>query len=157
MQKRLWTVGVFLLFFIFSSIPLTVSAAPTPITIYGAWHCGNDACIWGTVRDITEFDSKNHWLIDRGNGSGLPSVNLLGRRPSSGTPSGCVLIVYHLAASCAATVPAAKREGRVKTVPRCQTLGASEVISCLSTARATAAGPSEHRLGHLGGRGMPSA
>jgi hypothetical protein len=26
---------------------------------------------------MTEFDSKNHWLIDRGDGSGLPSVNLV--------------------------------------------------------------------------------
>lgn len=45
--------------------------------IYGAWHCGNDACTWGTLRDMTEFDSKNHWIIDRGDGSGLPSVNLI--------------------------------------------------------------------------------
>jgi hypothetical protein len=29
------------------------------------------------VRDIDEFDEKNHWLIDRGDGSGLPSVNLV--------------------------------------------------------------------------------
>src|SRR5262245_16956927 len=47
----------------------------TPISIYGAWHCGNDYCTWGTVRSVTEFDSKNHWLIDRGNG--VPSVNLV--------------------------------------------------------------------------------
>jgi hypothetical protein len=51
------------------------AAAGTPIQIYGAWHCGNDACIWGSVRDLSEFDQKNHWLIDRGNGS--PSVNLV--------------------------------------------------------------------------------
>jgi hypothetical protein len=47
----------------------------TPISIYGAWHCGNDYCTWGTVRSVTEFDTKNHWLIDRGNG--VPSVNLV--------------------------------------------------------------------------------
>jgi len=47
----------------------------TPIQIYGAWHAGNDACSWATVRTVTEFDSKNHWLIDRGNGQ--PSVNLI--------------------------------------------------------------------------------
>ena len=43
--------------------------------IYGAWHCGNDFCTWGAVRGIAEFDSKNHWLIDRGDGR--PSVNLV--------------------------------------------------------------------------------
>src|SRR5438477_8042845 len=55
-------------------------AAPahaTPISVYGAWHCGNDACTWAGVRDMTDFDQKNRWLIDRGDGSGLPSVNLV--------------------------------------------------------------------------------
>jgi hypothetical protein len=50
-------------------------AAITPIQIYGTWHCGNDACTWATVRTVTEFDSKNHWIIDRGDGR--PSVNLV--------------------------------------------------------------------------------
>lgn len=47
----------------------------TPIQVYGAWHCGDDACLWGSVRDMSEFDRKNHWLIDRGDGR--PSVNLV--------------------------------------------------------------------------------
>src|SRR5215469_16348741 len=51
--------------------------AQTPIQIYGAWHCGNDYCTWGTVRNMTDFDTANHWLIDRGDGTGLPSVNLV--------------------------------------------------------------------------------
>ena len=51
------------------------TAAGTPIQIYGAWHCGNDACTWASVRDMTDFDVKNHWLIDRGDGR--PSVNLV--------------------------------------------------------------------------------
>jgi hypothetical protein len=51
--------------------------AQTPIQIYGAWHCGSDFCTWATVRDMTDFDTKNHWMIDRGDGSGLPSVNLV--------------------------------------------------------------------------------
>jgi hypothetical protein len=54
---------------------LASPSAATPISVYGAWHCGDDACIWGTVRTVTEFDSKNHWLIDRGDG--VPSVNLV--------------------------------------------------------------------------------
>ena len=53
------------------------AAAQTPMQIYGAWHCGNDACTWATVRNMTDFDTKNHWIIDRGDGSGLPSVNLI--------------------------------------------------------------------------------
>ena len=51
--------------------------AQAQMQIYGSWHCGNDACTWSTVRDMTDFDAKNHWLIDRGDGSGLPSVNLV--------------------------------------------------------------------------------
>jgi len=47
----------------------------TPIQIYGSWHCGEDACLWGSEREMTEFDEKNHWLIDRGDGR--PSVNLV--------------------------------------------------------------------------------
>ena len=47
----------------------------TPIQVYGAWHCGAGACLWGSVRDMSEFDRKNHWLIDRGDGR--PSVNLV--------------------------------------------------------------------------------
>ena len=57
-----------------------LKAAPalaTPISVYGAWHCGNDACTWATVRDMTDFDVKNRWLVDRGDGSGLPSVNVV--------------------------------------------------------------------------------
>src|SRR5690348_8419025 len=53
------------------------AAAATPIQVYGVWHAGNDACTWASVRTISEFDSKNHWLIDRGDGSGKPSVNLV--------------------------------------------------------------------------------
>jgi hypothetical protein len=51
------------------------TVATTPIQIYGAWHCGNDYCTWGSVRDMTDFDLKNGWLVDRGDGQ--PSVNLV--------------------------------------------------------------------------------
>ena len=51
------------------------TASATPIQVYGTWHCGNDACTWATVRNMTDFDSKNHWIIDRGDG--VPSVNLV--------------------------------------------------------------------------------
>ena len=45
------------------------------LQVYGAWHCGNDCCTWGTPRTVAEFDAKNHWLVDRGDGH--PSVNLV--------------------------------------------------------------------------------
>jgi hypothetical protein len=51
------------------------ASAASPMEIYGAWHCSDDACTWANVRTVTEFDSKNHWLIDRGDGR--PSVNLV--------------------------------------------------------------------------------
>ncbi|MFH8840984.1 hypothetical protein [Streptomyces sp. NPDC017868] len=51
------------------------AAAPAPVQVYGAWHCGDDYCTWSTVRDVAEFDAENHWLIDRGDGR--PSVNLV--------------------------------------------------------------------------------
>ena len=79
---------IVLVLMVFSSSTRSVSAAKpptptptpppgpaTPPQIYGAWHCGNDACTWATVRSGSEFDSQNHWLIDRGDGR--PSVNLV--------------------------------------------------------------------------------
>lgn len=51
------------------------SQVATPVQIHGVWHCGNDYCTWGTVRSVAEFDSQNHWLIDRGDGR--PSVNVV--------------------------------------------------------------------------------
>ena len=55
-----------------------LSPTPTPIQIFGAWHCSDDACTWATARTVAEFDSKNHWLIDRRHRSlTSPSVNLV--------------------------------------------------------------------------------
>ena len=53
------------------------NAAPfvTPISVYGAWHCGSEFCSWATVRNMTDFDNRNRWLINRGDGR--PSVNLV--------------------------------------------------------------------------------
>src|ERR1041385_2519570 len=61
---------------VLSALPARpAAAAGTPIQVYGAWHCGDDACTWAAVRDPADFDRANHWLIDRGDGS--PSVNLV--------------------------------------------------------------------------------
>jgi hypothetical protein len=64
-------------FFLLAGMLLIVSrlSAQTQMEIYGAWHCYSDACSWASVPDMTTFDTDNHWLIDRGNGS--PSVNLV--------------------------------------------------------------------------------
>jgi hypothetical protein len=55
------------------------AAAGTPVQILGAWHCGNDYCTWGSVRDLAEFDQANRWLVDRDPtaATGAPSVNLV--------------------------------------------------------------------------------
>jgi hypothetical protein len=49
--------------------------AGNPISIYGAWLCGNDGCSWASVRDMTDFKERNSWIVDRGDGA--PSVNLV--------------------------------------------------------------------------------
>jgi hypothetical protein len=58
-----------------ATAPAAVAAASSPIQIYGAWLCGSDQCTWAAAPDMTTFDTQNHWMIDRGNGS--PSVNLV--------------------------------------------------------------------------------
>ena len=49
--------------------------AQTQMQVYGLWHCYSDACSWASVPDMTTFDTDNHWIVDRGNGS--PSVNVV--------------------------------------------------------------------------------
>jgi len=66
---------------VFASLLIGIPAKPksvaafTGVSVYGAWHCGNDFCTWSTVRNMTDFDTRNRWLINRGDGS--PSVNLV--------------------------------------------------------------------------------
>jgi hypothetical protein len=43
--------------------------------LFGVWHCYTDGCGWLSVPDMASFDTDNHWIIDRGNGS--PSVNVV--------------------------------------------------------------------------------
>ena len=59
--------------------PTPPPGPPTPVQIYGVWHCSDDACTWGTERTLAEFDSKNHWIVDRVNDGDIdpPSVNLV--------------------------------------------------------------------------------
>ncbi|HET9785712.1 MAG TPA: hypothetical protein VFP47_01190, partial [Pyrinomonadaceae bacterium] len=58
-----------------SAKPNAVAPFVTPISVYGAWHCGNEFCSWASVRNMTDFDTRNRWLINRGDGT--PSVNLV--------------------------------------------------------------------------------
>src|SRR5215469_8458078 len=51
------------------------ASAATQVQVYGTWLCGTDECTWATAPNMTTFDTDNHWLIDRGNGT--PSVNLV--------------------------------------------------------------------------------
>lgn len=84
-KATLRLLGIFIvLFLFFVNIPQSqaathrnalATAASTPISVYGAWACSNDACLWGTVRSVADYDSANHWLVDRGDG--VPSVNLV--------------------------------------------------------------------------------
>jgi len=71
MLRKLWLPAVAGICLLFSG---TIACA-TQMEIYGAWHCSNDFCTWGTVRNMTNFDAANHWMIDRGDGT--PSVNLV--------------------------------------------------------------------------------
>jgi hypothetical protein len=72
--------GTLLAALLLTLFPLAGPAAPaaaavTPVSVFGAWHCSSDACLWAAVRTAAEFDSQNHWLVDRGDGR--PSVNLV--------------------------------------------------------------------------------
>src|SRR5690348_15839737 len=49
--------------------------SPYQMQVYGLWHCYSHACSWASVPNMTTFDTDNHWIIDRGNGS--PSVNVV--------------------------------------------------------------------------------
>lgn len=55
--------------------PYVLASTPTQLQVYGVWHAGNDYCSWSTVRTMSDFEAKNHWIIDRGDGT--PSVNLV--------------------------------------------------------------------------------
>jgi len=50
---------------------------PSDIQIFGVWHAGNHYADWAWPREFPEFDDANHWIIDRGDGSESPSVNLV--------------------------------------------------------------------------------
>jgi len=77
MRKLIVVLSLLVVAALFASVP----AKPKPVqggngvSVYGAWHCGNDFCTWASVRNMTDFNTRNQWLINRGDGS--PSVNLV--------------------------------------------------------------------------------
>ena len=77
MRKLIVVLSLLIVAALFANVP----AKPKPIqggngvSVYGAWHCGNDFCTWASVRNMTDFNTRNQWLINRGDGS--PSVNLV--------------------------------------------------------------------------------
>ena len=79
MPKRMFVLSLSLLICaaLFGGLPSNPKAvaAFANISVYGAWHCGNEFCSWASVRNMTDFDNRNRWLVDRGDGR--PSVNLV--------------------------------------------------------------------------------
>ncbi|MGH3679341.1 MAG: hypothetical protein ACRDT2_03520, partial [Natronosporangium sp.] len=77
-MRRLLATVTLLLLLASLHVPAAGAAEPSqvrPLEVYGAWHCSDDFCTWARAREVAEFDSMNHWLIDRGDGR--PSANLV--------------------------------------------------------------------------------
>lgn len=77
MQKHVLLLSFLSVTALFGGLSAKPKAVQTAnnVSVYGAWHCGSDFCSWASVRNMTDFNNRNHWLIDRGDGS--PSVNLV--------------------------------------------------------------------------------
>ena len=77
MLRRMFALSFLILTALFGGFSAQPKAVPfvTPISVYGAWHCGSEFCSWASVRNMTDFDNRNRWLINRGDGT--PSVNLV--------------------------------------------------------------------------------
>jgi len=60
--------------------PPPLAETPTPMQVFGVWHCGNHYCDWNEDIDLTAFDRANRWLVDRdmdASTAEVPSVNLV--------------------------------------------------------------------------------
>ena len=78
MPRTLFSPGSFAVLVLAAVVALSPNLfAQTQIQVYGLWHCYTDACSWASVPNMTTFDTDNHWIIDRGDGSGKPSVNVV--------------------------------------------------------------------------------
>lgn len=68
-------LGRVLLLWFLGLVMVSSLKAQTPMQVYGLWHCYSDGCNWFSIPNMTTFDTDNHWIIDRGDGS--PSVNVV--------------------------------------------------------------------------------
>jgi hypothetical protein len=62
-----------------NSPPPPLATTPTPIQIFGVWHCGSHYCDWNEDFNLVTFDKANRWLIERGTQANptVPAVNLV--------------------------------------------------------------------------------
>ena len=63
-----------------NATPPPLAQDPTPIQIFGVWHCGNHYCDWNEDINMVEFGKTNDWLLERGGDepdSTMPAVNLV--------------------------------------------------------------------------------
>lgn len=74
-NMRMNSLGFLAIVAAVTAMPGSAPIPASPTQVYGVWHCGSDLCAWATTRDMADFDHKNYWLVDRGDGS--PSVNLV--------------------------------------------------------------------------------
>ena len=58
------------------SAPPPLAETPTPMQVFGVWHCGNHYCDWNETIDLVEFDRSNRWLLERAP-DGTPAVNVV--------------------------------------------------------------------------------
>ena len=73
MTRRLARLAILVAAVLVMSSGMLPGAVPR-VDAVGATRCRStapgtariDYCTWGRVRDIDEFDQKNHWLVDRG-------------------------------------------------------------------------------------------
>jgi len=60
-----------------SAPPPPLAKDPTPMQIFGVWHCGSHYCDWNEDINMVEFGKTNRWLVERGGVGTEPSVNLV--------------------------------------------------------------------------------
>jgi len=58
------------------SAPPPLAETPTPMQVFGVWHCGNHYCDWNEEVDMVAFAETNRWLLERTPG-GTPAVNVV--------------------------------------------------------------------------------
>src|SRR5215203_2195538 len=58
MRSKMFVLSLLVFAALFAGLsakPETVATAATPVSVYGAWNCGNDFCTWASVRNKTNY------------------------------------------------------------------------------------------------------